>query len=181
MIKEMSFLMLIFWLVMGSSVAYAEDSYSFKDLKLGAAKEDLNLKQFRCAENKGPLADESCYAIKDVTIAGQPAESVALFFINNTLSMINVVVKEQYFSKVESAMAVKYGDPSSQTVKAVKNRMGVSFDNKTVTWTNSTSTIRAEQRASKVTESNIRYMLNTYTKDFAEREKSLSKSAASDL
>lgn len=181
MINNMIALSMILSAALAPCFAQADDAYSFKEFRLGAAKEELNLKKFNCSEKKGLLGDEACYALMDVTIADQPAESVALYFLNNTLSMISIVVKEKYFSDVESAMAIKYGAPASQTVKAVKNRMGASFANKTVTWINSTSTIRAEQRAGKVSESNISYMLNTYDQDLAEREKSFNKKAAGDL
>jgi hypothetical protein len=171
------FLLLIFALPV-----LADEPYAFKGYKLGAKKSDLELQVFSCNPSKTALSDISCTTNhQNVWIGNIKPELVMLHFYNDTLSSIYVALSEKDFNAVSEAMIAKLGTPSSSKTEHVQNRMGASFQNQRMAWSNSFSKIEIDQRSGQIDRSAIRYKLNSYDEEFIKRQKGSIKAAADDL
>jgi len=174
---------IVFAFLLLSSTAYAVDQLEFKGFVLGADLASVqNTGRFRCENSTSSIADTICslvYGEKE-TIAGNPVSNLMMFFYSNKLETIAVYFQEKYFADVASALTEKYGQ-GEVTESVVQNKMGASFENKSILWHVGAATVEARRYAGRIDKSSVIYKTDSSTTEFMRRKGSSAKDKAKDL
>lgn len=166
-----------------STASAQESSFDFKGIALGSAIAlTENNPRFECKDSQSPIADRICslkFGEKE-TIAGVPIQVLFLGYFGGKLGSINISFLESHFADVVSALSEKYGEGELKT-EAVRNKAGVSFENRIYTWRKSNTSLRASRFSSTTDRSSVMYRDDAAIKEFTLRRKAIIKEKAGDL
>jgi hypothetical protein len=159
-----------------------EAPFEFKGVPLGANEAAVVAAGYVCESSDTPLADRLCrfpFGV-EATIAGAPAKMVLLFLYSDKVEMIGIRFDSDDFDQVKSALEQKYGE-GVQTQETIQNRMGASFENRTVVWKRAGGTLEAKKYEGKVSESSVTFQTDQVLEEYARRRKETDQKAADDL
>lgn len=128
-------------------VSHAQD-LEFKGLKPGIEFSDPD-HRFICKNDASPIADVICSLARKETIAGTSADSVNVFLVDQHISSVSVVFKNESFETIKAALLEKYG-PAPVTHNTLVNRMGARFNNETLKWTEGSDVMTLERYSGNV-------------------------------
>lgn len=159
-------------------------AFDFKDIKLGSQLADIESSgRFTCRDIKSPIADQTCtlkFNQKE-TIAGAKVNLLVLFITDAKLTHVSVEFSHRDFDEVSSAFITKYGEPDKDEMDTAANRMGASFSNRKLTWTDSDSTLKLKERSRKIDISSATFSLNSSVESFEKRSSEQAQERANDL
>jgi len=113
----------------------AAAAFDFKGLELGAVASPADIKSkvgIRCWKKKRD-GTQTCEGRS--TVAGAVTFARVVVDADGTVQDIGLRFSEEDFSKVESGLREKFGEPSTERSE-VQNRMGAGFNQVTHTWKN---------------------------------------------
>jgi len=130
-----------------------------------------------------PLRSASAYVAPRwepafLNVAGYTTPAVRYRFIKTPdstaplLYEISIQMPSAVFGAANSGLTERFGEPSSTETREVKNRLGNTFTNAIATWDNGSSSIRLEERYTRVDEMGLIYRHTAlYGRYTAERRK----------
>lgn len=201
-----NFWCLLFGLALSSPSFSQNDAFDLKGLPLGASVADLKAKfpEYYCSSNAGnTISDTSCSlspetkclleqspypdnktcrdaVMNAMTYAGVQS-NISLFFYNDKLGMVQITFGAKSFTEVTASMREKYGEPTSQKAEQLINRMGVAFENQTLEWKATGTTIQAEKFAGRIDKSSVKIIQDAYFIEFKKRRGAKTQQGAKDI
>jgi hypothetical protein len=165
------------------SASKPDSALEFKGIALGSEISTVeNTGRFHCRDPKSPIADQLCslkYNERE-TIAGVPVKVLLLYYYSGKLETISVAFDEKHFSQVSAALSEKYGQGNIQT-EAVQNRMGATFENRTLSWRRGATSLQAKRYSGQLDQSVVMYRSDYALEEFLRRRKSSVKDSTKDL
>lgn len=164
-----------------ATLAQSTPLFEFKGFRIGETTyaQVQSANQFECRTIKEPVADYACQARRE-TIAGAPTSSVLLVFYGDKLTTIMITFGTEDFQQVKRALEDKYGQGKIAS-STVQNRMGASFDNETITWRSSGSSMTLKMRDRKIDQASLSITASTAVDEFNRRVHAADKKNAGDL
>lgn len=153
----------------------------FKGLRPGLPLTDPE-NRFSCEDKKSAFADVRChlrFSLRE-TIAGAPAELVIVYLIEEKISSISVLFKNENFDGIKLALQNKYGN-GAVSHQTLTNRMGATFDNESVKWVNGSDSMTLQRYSGKIDTGSLEIHNAEAVEKFAERKRKLIIKNASDL
>jgi hypothetical protein len=112
---------------------------------------------------------------------GLLTNSFYAFFYADALSMVSIRVQSGGFDTVTAALIEKYGKPNAVKTEALQTKIGATYQNITMTWRRSDSSIIATKFSGDINTSLIIYKLNSADNEIKKRSEEERKKNASDL
>ena len=163
--------------------AEAAEGFEFKGMALESSFLDFEQNpKFNCRLPQSPLGDKICTLnYREIeTIAGVPVAVMTLFFYDEKLSSIRILIKSHFFYSVRDALIAKYGN-GAITKESVQNRAGASFENEIYIWNKEGQTLTAKRYDGKISTSLVVFELNSYVENYAKRRKTQGSDRSKDL
>ena len=134
-------------------------AYAFKDFQIGMLFNDLKegtpllRRNSENTEATGgwtdTIADEECFVFLKFADYGKGLQ----------LDYIGITAQTSAFDAITDALKRKYGTPALTRLVTKKNAMGAAFHGREYTWSNSLSTLFAEELGSKIDECRISWSM----------------------
>ena len=164
----------------------APSTFAFKGFELGSPMAQAEEREnYKCREPYAAkaLGDKLCHLGRgdSETIAGRPAQSVTLYYIDDALGMISVKFDTRDFRAIAEALALKYDKPASTETETLQNAMGAAFESTTMRWTSGDQVMTLTQRSRKLTQGDLTITSLPYMKATDARIAQDAKKRADDL
>ena len=145
----------------------ADQTYAFKDIKLGSdISEITDDPNFSCEEANSTIADKTCQLRQEnedrETIANLPISSITLHYFADTLTTIIITFEETHFKAVTDAFKQEHGTPGRHAVETYVSQRYHLFEGLVYVWKNNVSTIDAVQYFQNTDESAVLYKFSSY-------------------
>jgi hypothetical protein len=162
-------------------LSQSANSFDFKGISIGKPFEDQH-KRYSCEEKKTPLSDVVCHLnqYQQETVAGTEATAVIVYLVDGNVSTISIFFKSAEYDPIKVALITKYGTGkiSSETLT---NRMGVQFQNETITWNLPDCLMALRRYAGNANSGSLIIRSNEALTKFIERKREQEKQNANDL
>lgn len=109
-----------------------------------------------------------------------PIRVLLLYYYSGKLETISIALDEKHFSQVAAALSEKYGQGNSRS-ETLQNRMGATFENRTILWRRGQATLEAKRYSGKLDTSSVMYRSDFALQEFARRRKTSVKDNSKDL
>ncbi len=167
----------------------AQEPLSFKGLMLGAPREKVFV---ALPPPVSPSCGDSCFfsvtacrgsedCRKQFSYGGVPIQSMLVRFREDKLVSVYLVYASDSFGTLSAAMVERFGKPDMDRTSPVQNRMGASFDNRSMTWIHGDAMLWIRQRASQVDRGSVTFTSKQYLEDADRERKDEAKARAKDL
>lgn len=189
----MTKLITVFYILLLLPFCSVASEYSFKNYHLHSDISQVdrvrsdhgvlkNLMKFHCRKSTEPFADKICSLQFQgtETIAGNDIYKMFLYYYEDKLHSINIVINERDFDQVISALITKYGAGITED-EVLQNSFGKIFKNTNYSWSGKESRLRASRYFSNIEHSSITFETMEIEELYKNRKESRSSLDSADL
>ena len=170
--------------LVSSFVAAQPAPLEFKGIALGATIDEVRAKYHvdSCSPGEGVFAGtERCRIVGVDSFAGVSWPGVTARFRDGVLGTLSVSIPSRDFDAVATALAEKYGRPTSVETPIVQNRMGAQATNAIHRWARKDGGITAQMYAGNINEGTVRFVSARELQAVDQRQGDDAKRRKSDL
>lgn len=189
----MTKLITVFYILLLLPLCSVASDYSFKSYHLRSDISQVdtvrsdhgivkNLMKFHCRNSTEPLAEKICSLQFQgtETIAGKDIYKMFLYYYEDKLHSINIIINESDFNQVISALITKYGAGITED-EVLQNNFGTMFKNTNYSWIGKESRLRASRYISDIEHSSITFETIEIEELYKNRKESRSSLHSADL
>ena len=129
-------------------------------------------------QNVGPC---NSAALDEMRVAGGLPGNYTIKLLDSVIESIEVTFNNGGYSVAAGALKEKYGPPTAVDNSPSQNRMGATFANERLVWSQETGTITITMRSSKIDESRLTMASTRYLTRLREDEAAKIKKGAKEL